>query len=173
MARRASRIYLSDISYGEITIRRGHWSDRLPFIQQELVTLEQYYAVERPQTASASAALERVTITSARPSLFVKHEPPTSFHPGEDLTLSLVVSPQVASITLWYRHVNQGERWLSEPMQQSAGTHSATIPGSYTNSPYPLQYYFELRTAEAATLHPFLNATLSNQPYFALMPATT
>jgi hypothetical protein len=67
--------------------------------------------------------------------------------------------------------VNHGERWLSMPMQRAGSACSAAIPGSYTRSPYPLQYYFELRIAEAATLHPRFNATLSNQPYFALMPA--
>ena len=43
----------------------------------------------------------------------------------------------------------------------------AVIPAKYTQSPYPLQYYFELRSKDAATLYPALNATLSNHPYFA------
>jgi hypothetical protein len=69
---------------------------------------------------------------------------------------------------LWYRHVNHGERWVSTPMQHAANTHTAAIPAAYTNSPYPLQYYFELRTATTATLHPAFNPTLSNQPYYAI-----
>ena len=69
---------------------------------------------------------------------------------------------------LWYRHVNHGERWHSVSMQHSAGSHSAAIPADYTNSLYPLQYYFELRTASAATLHPPFNSTWSNQPYYAI-----
>jgi hypothetical protein len=56
-------------------------------------------------------------------------------------------------------------------MQKAGYTYSAFIPGSYTNSPYPLQYYFELHTADSATLHPTFNPTLSNQPYYAIMPA--
>ena len=48
------------------------------------------------------------------------------------------------------------------------GTHTAVIQAAYTDSPYPLQYYFELRTATAATLHPAFNPTWSNQPYFAV-----
>ena len=54
------------------------------------------------------------------------------------------------------------------PMQRAGGSYSAAIPAAYTDSPYPLQYYFELRTATAATLHPAFNATLSNQPYYAV-----
>jgi hypothetical protein len=57
-------------------------------------------------------------------------------------------------------------------MQHSAGSHSAAIPADYTNSLYPLQYYFELRTASAATLHPPLNSTWSNQPYYAIYKRT-
>ena len=67
---------------------------------------------------------------------------------------------------LWYRHVNHGERWLSTPMQQTGASHNSAIPAAYTDSPYPLQYYFELHTAAAATLHPAFNPTLSNQPYY-------
>jgi hypothetical protein len=77
----------------------------------------------------------------------------------------------VTNAILWYRHVNHGERWLSISMQRVGNTCSAVIPSNYTSSPYPLQYYFELLSAEAATLHPVFNAALSNQPYFALMPA--
>ncbi len=170
MAQRASRVYASDISYGESRIRRGHWIDRLPAIEQDLVAMERHFAAMPAQAGSASAALARLSMSSARPLLAVQHMPPVSFHPGAALALS--VSAPVSSATLWHRHVNQGERWRSMPMTNAGNTHTGVIPGSYTGSSYPLQYYFELRTAEAATLHPVLNATLSNQPYFALMPAT-
>jgi hypothetical protein len=172
MAQRASRIYASDISYGEPRIRRGHWTDRLPVIEQDLAVLEQNFSAKPAQTGSASAALAHLARTPARPSPAVEHVPPASYHPGVDLALSVSVPVSVTCAVLWYRHVNHGERWLSIPMRRAGNTCSAAIPGSYTGSPYPLQYYFELRTAEAATLHPVFNATLSNQPYFALMPAT-
>jgi hypothetical protein len=53
-------------------------------------------------------------------------------------------------------------------MHRTDTTHTAAIPAAYTDSPYPLQYYFELHTATAATLHPAFNPTLSNQPYYAI-----
>jgi hypothetical protein len=34
-----------------------------------------------------------------------------------------------------------------------------------------LQYYFEFHTTGAATLYPPFNPTLSNQPYYAIMPS--
>ena len=171
MAQRASRVYASDISYGESRIRRGHWIDRLPIIEQDLVAMERHFAAMPAQTGSASAALARLSRSPARPSLTLEHVPPASFRPGEDLVLSVSVPVSVTSVILWYRHVNQGERWLSIPIEKAGNTGSVAVSSSYTGSPYPLQYYFELRIAEAATLHPRFNATLSNQPYFALMPA--
>lgn len=170
MAQRASTVYALDISYGEIKIRRGHWIDRLPAIEQDHTAIKQYFAAKPAQTGSASAALAHLARTPERPSLTVEHMPPSSFHPGSDLALSAVVPVSVTDTILWYRHVNQGERWSSMPMKRAGNTYSAAIPSSYTGSPYPLQYYFELRTAEEATLYPALNATLSNQPYIALMP---
>jgi hypothetical protein len=56
-------------------------------------------------------------------------------------------------------------------MQKTGDAHNGFIPGSYTSSPYPLQYYLELRTTDAATLHPPLNSTFSNQPYYVITSA--
>ena len=44
----------------------------------------------------------------------------------------------------------------------------AAIPAGYTGSPFPLQYYFEVRRGTDAALHPGFNASLSNQPYYAV-----
>src|SRR5665213_1296943 len=54
-------------------------------------------------------------------------------------------------------------------MQSGSDGYTASIPGDYTDSPYPLEYYFELRGgSEAAWFHPAFNSTFSNQPYYAL-----
>ena len=70
---------------------------------------------------------------------------------------------------LHYRHVNQAERWQSAPMQPSDRLWRATIPADYTQSPYPLQYYFEVKDAPAsAGLFPGLGEHLTRQPYFVV-----
>jgi len=75
----------------------------------------------------------------------------------------------VASARLHYRHVNQAERWLIRDMQKDHTGYSAEIPAEYTNSVYPLQYYFELdNNQKEAWLYPAFNASLSNQPYYAI-----
>jgi hypothetical protein len=168
---RAKFIYAADVSYGRPAFRRGNWVDRLPAIDTDLAALEQYFSSAPPKTASASDALRRAESTP-RPVIDARHTPAASFHPGSDLALTLSTPSTVSAAVLWYRHVNHGERWRSVSMQNSADSHSAAIPADYTNSPYPIQYYFELRTSSAPTLHPPLNSTWSNQPYYAIYKCT-
>jgi len=171
MAARAKTVYASDISYGSSPMRRGHWADRLPAIDAEIAALEKYFplnAVHISTTPPPDPATERAHTPPPRLTIDIKHTAPQSFHPGSELALAVTTPPSVTDTILWYRHVNHGERWLSTPMQQAGASHKAAIPATYTDSPYPLQYYFELHTATAATLHPAFNPTLSNQPYYAV-----
>ena len=171
IAERADKIYSTDISYGDIPIRRGHWADRLPEIDRDLRALEKYFSDKPTQRSSAGEAIQQANKVSRRRMVEVKHTAPDAFHSGDDLHLAMIPPASVAKSVLWYRHVNHAERWVSAPMHKTGNAQSAFIPGSYTNSPYPLQYYFELHTADAATLHPPFNATFSNQPYYVIMSA--
>jgi hypothetical protein len=166
MAKRAGEVYASDISYGSTAWRRGHWSDRLAAIDADIDALQKYLGVNTRGSYVVDHLL--VPPPPSRPTIAAHHAAPASFHPGSNLVLAIATPPSVTGAILWYRHVNHGERWLSSPMQQSGATHTAAIPAAYTDSPYPLQYYFELHTASAAVLHPAFNPTLSNQPYFAV-----
>jgi hypothetical protein len=70
---------------------------------------------------------------------------------------------------VYYRHVNHAERYDSLEMQASDRRYRATIPAGYTDSAYPLEYYFEVRTdRDRATLYPGFAADLNNQPYFVV-----
>jgi len=58
-------------------------------------------------------------------------------------------------------------------MLASDNRFSAAIPSSYTNSNYPLQYYFELRRSpESAWFFPGLGSNLQSQPYFVIRPGS-
>jgi hypothetical protein len=72
------------------------------------------------------------------------------------------------AVMLLYRQVNQAERWQSVEMERDGRSFKATIPGTYTQSPFALQYYFELRQGPAANLFPGFNEVFANQPYFVL-----
>jgi hypothetical protein len=65
---------------------------------------------------------------------------------------------------LLYRQVNQAERWPSLEMERNARSFKATIPGPYTQSPFALRYYFELRHGPAAHCIPGPNEVFANQP---------
>ena len=138
-------------------------------------------AITQPQASAAAAqitadqviraAIADATGKPSRPTTQCTHTPPTAFHPGQPLSLTLSLTDAKtlpSSINLLYRHVNQAERWHTIKMDQTHHDWKATIPADYTHSPYPLQYYFELTHENAACLHPAFNATLSNQPYFAI-----
>jgi hypothetical protein len=169
MAERAKGVYMVDISYGDIPQRRGHWMDRIPAIDRDLAAMEARVGQKSANPKPAATAVGAATRRSERPSLPCTHNVPTAFHPGSELPIALSLmagSAAPAGVTLWYRHVNQAERWKSTPMQLQGGSYHAAIPAGYTDSPYPLQYYFELRSSKVAWFHPAFNATLSNQPYY-------
>ncbi len=177
MASRANGVYRPDITYGSIPMRRGNWTDRLPGIDKDIAAMESKLQTPPASTEFAhdvERAIQAATGKPSRPSVRCAHPPPASFHPGQPLSLSLGVSAVAAheeptAVHLYYRHVNQAERWLSVEMQHDHNAYSATIPAKYTNSAFPLQYYFAFqRGADAAWLYPAFNATLSNQPYYAI-----
>ncbi|HTF43853.1 MAG TPA: hypothetical protein VK641_08150 [Terriglobales bacterium] len=182
MADRAKGVYRSDIAYGQIPMRRGHWSDRLAGIDRDIAAMQA--KLQTPPAANAAVQNIGVAIPAAtgrpkRPSVGCVHTPRSSFRPGEPLFLQLLFRGVAAvdapsSVRLHYRHVNQAERWKSAEMRPDQNEYGAAIPGDYTNSVYPLQYYFELqRGTNLAWLYPAFNATLSNQPYYAVSKRET
>ena len=175
MAIRAARVYESDISYGSPPIRRGSWADRLPAIDSDLDAMQKSLsnpAAEAGGVENVDKAIKAAITPPKRTVDAARHTPAQAFRPGQPLSISVEVphvSAQVVSARLHYRHVNQGERWVTIDMQSVGAGYMASIPGDYTNSPFPLEYYFELRgSAGSAWFHPAFNATLSNQPYYAI-----
>jgi len=92
---------------------------------------------------------------------------PTKFAP--DKPLALDVTTDAPAVRLHYRHVNQAEPWHVLGMTATGAAHHAEIPAAYTDSPYPLEYYFEVRPAGGRPwLYPGLDDAFSNQPYFVV-----
>jgi hypothetical protein len=177
MAQRAGRVYVSDISYGFVPKRRGHWSDRLPGIDTDVAAMEaQLQSAHDPAGSgqNASIAVQMANGRPSRPIASCVHRQPDDFRPGQVLSISIEVSPSAGgahptAIRLFYRHVDQAERWTSTKMEQEDSRYAGTIPAEYTQSEYPLQYYFELQDGKgAAWMYPGFNKTFSNQPYFAV-----
>jgi hypothetical protein len=177
MAAQAATIYRADISYGSVAMRRGHWSDRLAAIDRDLgAATDHVRSAQQPgePTQSTRRSIQAAIDRPVRPSIECTHLPPVNFIPGVAVVVSLGILQSLgasapASLILHYRHVDQAERWKAAEMQRDDHGFWASIPAEYTQSPYPLQYYFELRGQNgAAWMHPGFNATLSNQPYFVI-----
>lgn len=174
LANTAKGIYMADVTAGEHRHLRGHWLDRLPAIDADIAAIEKKLAAAKPgepQTnvhAAIRSALER----PSRTSIPCRHTPAPRFAAGKPLEIDLWLEKQPSSVLLHYRHVNQAERYQSAEMRTVEGRYRATIPGNYTESPYPLEYYFEVKpSAETAFLYPGFSPELTNQPYFVVRRA--
>jgi hypothetical protein len=168
--------YRSDITYGRTPERRLDWSARLAAIDTDLHAMEAALTAEGPlpnPAPSPATPIARFLAQPHRSTFQAAHTPPASFQPGSPLPLTLTVAPASARslryARLHYRRVNQAERWQTRDMQPAGATYTASIPATYSNSPYALQYYFELGSGtESPTLIPGFNPALSNQPYYVV-----
>jgi hypothetical protein len=185
-ATRADGVYVHDITFGPEKHLRGCWSERLAAIDEDVRRLAKL-ADEKAADANAKKAkagnvdpkrvedaIGYVLQAPARQSLACEHQPAKSFRAGESLPISLTLAKDAKSLALkgvviHYRHVNQAEVERTAEMKSDADRWTGEIPGDYTHSPFPLQYYFEVRAADGnSTLHPGFDATLCNQPYFVV-----
>jgi hypothetical protein len=179
MAGRAKNVYRADISYGSSRGRRGHWSDRLGSIDQDIAAMqEQLKTPPKAAGQDAAAAIHAVVAKAHRPTVACTHTPADAFRPGEQLPLLLRLeqateSEALLSAQLHYRHVNHGERWRVVSMRRQENALHGVIDADYTSSPYALQYYFELHRENVAWLYPAFNATLSNEPYYTVWKRLT
>jgi hypothetical protein len=169
----ARDVYKPDITIGELAVIRGHWLDRLPAIDEDIDLMAK--KLERiPISTAAQQDNVRLAIKEAlgrpiRAFANCRHIQPERFKAGEPLDLELSIEKAIGSVRLYYRHVNHAERYKTVEMKLTGKRFRATIPADYTNSLYPLQYYFELiEEPGKAWLYPGFTANLTNQPYFVV-----
>jgi hypothetical protein len=180
LAEGPARSYASDITFGLEKQLRGSWKDRLAAIEQDIDLMQAKADSAKPSdnAVNIKGVIAQVLTPSPRPQLHVNHTPPNSFVPGNDLPIELSLEGiESAAITLLYRHVNQSESWRQVAMKSKNRMErieklgfSVQIPAGYTQSPFPLQYYFEVRQPGSPIpgLYPGFNQTFANQPYFVV-----
>lgn len=163
-------IYMADITVGEEPQQRGNWADRLSAMDQDIDAVSRQL-----ETASAVSPLPAVTAAIqealGRPRRWtpaVRHEAAKLFHAGEPLRIVLSSTEPGVRVRLYYRHVDQAERYVTTLMEPKGNEYYGTIPADYTNSEYPLEYYFEIRGPAKVALYPGFSSTLVNQPYFVV-----
>jgi len=176
-AQRAKSPYLPDITYGPEFFQRGQWLDRLPAIDRDTAELEKLLKqspveAQKTDTEVIKQAVQAVLNKSQaeeRPVLTDLHTPPASFQRGNPLPVVARAGSSVPinGLHLRYRHVNQAELWQSVEMQRTGDDYQAVIAAEYTDSPFPVQYYFQIQTGSGkAWLYPGLEHRWHGQPYF-------
>jgi hypothetical protein len=175
IAEQAKDTYVNDLTFGLSSHLRGHWMDRLAAIDEDIqdmeAELEPLEEVQVDDNEKVKRSRAFLALSFEKPiEFYCEHTPPDLFQPGAPVKVEVTVEGiDNCSIYLHYRHVNQAEEYLVIEMQKRDGCYIATIPSDYTDSPYPLQYFLEFRDTQGrAWLYPSLNATLSNQPYYAI-----
>ncbi len=176
LANVARDVYKPDITVGEDSVIRGHWLDRLPAMDADIdlmkEKLDQTHFGAATQPDNLRLAIEEAMGRPKRDFIACHHFQPDHFKPGESLDLELSIEKTIASVRLYYRHVNQAERYQIAEMQGTGKSFRAAVPADYTDTVYPLQYYFEVREKpEMAWLYPGFEAELTNQPYFVVRKA--
>ena len=176
LANIAKDVYKTDVTVGELTHLRGHWLDRLPAIEKDITFMMQKLEQTKLNININQPLLDQaISEAKGRPlrkSIAVHHNKADKFIAGQPLNLALSFEALPKSVVVYYRHVNQGERYMRVEMKSDGNSFKSIIPGDYTNSKYPLEYYFELRTSpESAWLYPGFNEKHNNQPYFVIRQA--
>ncbi len=172
---RTRGVYVEKLDFGARNEIRGHWSDRLPNIEKDLAFMEQILKDKTGQTlpvqdGPSPAAAAWLKIRPTKPNC--KHNVPTQFYMGKPLDIAISTTSQVKNVKLHYRHVNQVEVYQVESMADHRGTWRHSIPGEFTDSAFPLMYFFELQDdAGHAWLYPGFEPDLANQPYYAVRRA--
>jgi hypothetical protein len=172
MAESARGVYVSDLTVGELPWLRGHWLDRLPAIDSDIADMAAKLenVAPAPNQAGAKAAIAAALGRPSRGVLNCSHKP-AAFRRAAALPIDLT-APATVSARLWYRHLDQAERFEVVDLARQGIVHRAAIPPGYTDSPFPLQYYFEVRQGpEQVWLYPGFDANRANQPYFLVRPA--
>ena len=178
MAERAKTVYQPNITYGS-RWTQGHWMDRIALIDEDVADLKQRLTTAASpdpaiDPATAQRALEIATSKPARPVLEAKHTPGKTFRSGQSLAITLSCAKAAPKrVILWYRHVDQAERWQSVELTRSGDAFQGEIPASYTAKRFPLQYYFEVEVGPAeATFVPRLAADFASVPYYIVRSRT-
>jgi len=155
---------------------RGHWEDRLAIIEEDILAMEQVRenvkAVQASTVSETAVAVEKSLSRKASPLKAVcQHTAPAAFKRGEPVKLQITVSgnDNALSVSLHYSHVNQAEGYQIVKMLPDGQQFEAAIPGEFTDSVYPLLYFFELKNnAGEVWRFPGLDEDLSNLPYFVV-----
>jgi hypothetical protein len=171
VAQGPGKVYVSDITIGPLPHQRGHWLDRLPAMDLDIRVMARQLEAAAPGADSGHSVISGLLAVHSRVGSACRHVMPGHFFRNSPLNVSLSVPQELGLVVahLHYRHVDQAEDYQVVQLEPHAGEYRASIPGSYTASSYPLQYFFELQLQALGTqLYPGFDSERTRQPYFVV-----
>ncbi|MFC5449230.1 hypothetical protein [Paenibacillus aestuarii] len=164
-------VYKEDITFGVVSYMRGNWAARMTDIDTDLAAMELLRRGAIP--LSTRQAVSQLLEGEAFDRYQLTHTPPAGFDAGTKVRLLAEVraseSDREPTVIVHYRHLNQVEAYRQTEAQRTESGFVAEIPDAYTDSPYPILYFFEVRDSHGAACYlPGFNETLSNQPYYLI-----
>ena len=172
LAERTRDIYAADVTYGPEKHLRGHWLDRLGGIDQDIAAMERQKGSSASELEHVQHAIHEALGRPVPPESQWHHVPAPTFRAGARLPIELQVKQATVSANklsgrLHYRHVDQAEEYQVREMEERSGRYQAEIPADYTQSPFALQYFFEIHNGpNQAWLLPGFDPNSPAQPYF-------
>ncbi len=163
-------IYKNDITFGHPPYTRGHWADRLADIDADLAKVEAL-ATQTPGGSGDGGGVLAKWLARCAPGQrpVCVHHAPAGYVPGQPLVIQATHPGEGICVWLHYRHVDQSDVYRTVEMEPRGPVCTAMIDGAYTDSPYPLQYFLELRSQSGdAWMVPGYDEDLSNQPYYVV-----
>ncbi len=176
MAEEAKSVYVSDISFGDLEPLRGHWADRVPAMDEDIANMKKALAEasenqsNSKQTIAIKEALQIVETPPRRVEIDCLHTPAEIFQPGKTMAIELTLADgKTHDVYLYYRHLNQAVDWHMVSMKKKGEQYQAEIPGNYTQTRYPMEYYFAIDMGkEGIAIYPGLDDNLANMPYYVV-----
>ncbi|NLN46607.1 MAG: hypothetical protein GX153_08595, partial [Clostridiaceae bacterium] len=164
-------VYKNDITFGYPPYTRGHWADRIADIDVDLAAVEALAAQHPAGEGDTRTLAEWLAPLTRGPRPELRHLVPAGYAKGQPVEIRADIADGGSARQVWlhYRHVDQSDIYRTVKMTKANTSYTATIDGEYTDSPYPLQYFFEIRTeAGDAWMVPGYAQDLSNQPYYVI-----
>jgi hypothetical protein len=160
--------YVDDLPFGQTPYSRGSWVDRRPAMLADLDAVQAAVEAAPAGTDLPTGLPEESLRTPPAPE--GHHRPARQIVPGAPLPVSWRSDDaRVTAVRVHYRPTNQVLDYDVAELQRDGDGFSGVIPSAVTGTGYPVQYFFELRSADGqAWPYPGLAADLANQPYFVV-----
>ena len=168
----SKKYYLPDLSYGPQSWLRGRWDDRLPAIVEDINTMKKNLLKNNKLVKTLKSNLKVINDIEnwkADQNILINHLPPKNFKRGETIYLSFKLNKENnLPVYLHYREVNQSKKWVKKKLIKTNGYYKSKISKTFTETIYPIQYYFEFTGQFYSSFSPGFNNYLSNQPYYLI-----